>query len=229
MLREGPKSHVADSTDGPAASTGTAVPPRGGQATALAPRTAPSMGRGRRSGSIVAESTGVQQKLVSPSRGLPPSSSYMLPPGGVGPSSTFSFGTAPIAPQYPVPCISPHRLLSTVTLPPLPAPLPVPLPAPLPSPSFSSHGNLFRPPSPPLRPMSALAASTDRMSIQHLVSPHPPTPNVPSPPRFEMPPPVRLGPVSAVRIRSSSDGPASAAESQRILQSDVLASRRPTV
>ncbi|GJN91816.1 hypothetical protein Rhopal_004839-T1 [Rhodotorula paludigena] len=181
-------------------------------ASAMAPRSPPSSTRGRRSGSLVGEAGPSRPHYKLPA--LPPSSAYLSPPGGLGPSSTFSFGHLPTpssstsGPSARPP--SPLRAASPVLAMPSPiriSPLTSARPAtPLSSSTSRTFGAPRAPsPSPSMRPMSALAASTNRMSIAHLTSP---TLRAPTPPRFEVQreaPAVSLAtPTSALRRRSSS-------------------------
>ncbi|GAA6001679.1 hypothetical protein JCM10207_002262 [Rhodosporidiobolus poonsookiae] len=187
--------------------------------SAMAPRSPPSSTRGRRSGSLLGESSNRASNSGTHGTGLPPSTSYMLPPGGAGPSSSFSFGR----PSSYTPARPPSPS-SSVMLPPINPSL-----VHAPSPAFRAPSGLVRPaspgfartPSPGLvRPMSALTTSTNRMSIAHLTSQRPPSP------------PVRLtAAVSDVRLpsiptatsalrRSSSVGPSSSRSSSM--------TRRPT-
>ncbi|BGP45005.1 hypothetical protein JCM10450v2_000820 [Rhodotorula kratochvilovae] len=169
--------------------------------SAMAPRSPPASTRGRRSGSLAGEGSYFPSNVgTSGGTGLPPSSSYMLPPGGVGPSSTFSFGRPPSPVSAALanctrPASSSARRLSTSVGPGLVSPVPL-RPSATPAP--------FARPASPARSVSALAASTNRMSIAHLNAP---SPRPPSPQRWEAPPtPVsRLEhATSALRRRSSS-------------------------
>ncbi|GAA6035202.1 hypothetical protein JCM8097_006417 [Rhodosporidiobolus ruineniae] len=141
-------------------SIGTESPSTYSYPSAMAPRSPPSSSRGRRSGSIPGPATSTFSSNVGyHGTGLPPSSSYMNGLPG-GPSSTFSFGRpSSSASAYPRP---PSPASSYTLLPPINPALVRP-----PSPSITPQ-----PPRPasPSRPMSALTASTNRMSIAHLTS-----------------------------------------------------------
>ncbi|GAA5955949.1 hypothetical protein JCM8115_004370 [Rhodotorula mucilaginosa] len=153
---------------------------------------APPTIRQRRSGSLGSAHSGYQSNVGDATvHAFPPSSSYMTPlgggvgagGGGLGPVPPFGFGVQP----------APSQTCSTRSW--LTATRPVSAPgavaqgdgAPPPPPPFFL---LRRPPSPSSsseRPMSALAASADRMSIHHLTSASARMPGTRSPPRFEMP------------------------------------------
>ncbi|GAA6011687.1 hypothetical protein JCM8202_004117 [Rhodotorula sphaerocarpa] len=171
--------------------------------------------------------------------------------GNVSPFSGFSFDRTHPAPSA-IPLISPRS--ACIALPRLPA-LPSPPPprsfphASAPPPLPAALVQVARPPSPLARPMSALATSTSRMSIEHITSPTtaaaaalplPPPPPPPHPassssaPRFEMPPPspsIRtMMPTSAIRHSRSRTEPKPATRGgSPIKTQEGLTARRPTV
>ncbi|GAA5978525.1 hypothetical protein JCM11641_007973 [Rhodosporidiobolus odoratus] len=166
--------------------------------SAMAPRSPPASTRGRRSGSLVGQNAHFPSNVGASGSGLPPSSSYMTALGGAGPSSTFSFGHP--ASHFARPPSPSRHTLAPIN----PASAHVSSPA--------RHYGLVRPASPD-RPISALAASTNRMSIAHLTSER-----VPSPPAASAAPTSASG--AALRRRSASVGLAA-------LRSSSM-TRRPT-
>ncbi|GAA5887506.1 hypothetical protein JCM5296_002598 [Sporobolomyces johnsonii] len=122
----------------------------------FAPRSPPaSSTRDHRSGSLTSSQRGSPFSIGSGSSDLPPSSSYMtFPPGGVGPSSSFSFGTHKPSLSRTARSPSPARPSSFTR-----APAPV---------AGHSRG---RAPSP-----GPATGSSHRMSIAHLISPRAPSP-----------------------------------------------------
>ncbi|KWU45462.1 hypothetical protein RHOSPDRAFT_33082 [Rhodotorula sp. JG-1b] len=175
---------------------------------------APPTIRQRRSGSLGSAHSGYQSNVGDATvHAFPPSSSYMNPlggggggggGGGVGPVPAFRFGV-----RAPSSSCSTRSWLTATR--PISAPGAVARGEGTPPPPF-----LLRPPLPAssARPMSALAASADRMSIHHLTSSRM---RARSPPRFEMPKRANKYhtsvPTSALRHRSTatSFGPVAAA------------------
>ncbi|GAA5980174.1 hypothetical protein JCM10908_001562 [Rhodotorula pacifica] len=201
------------------ASTGTAVTSSSASTAAKAIRSAPPVSRERRSGSLgsaVAHSGYPSNVGDATAHAFPPSSSYMVPLGGVGPASTFRFGSAtsvvapaPTMQAGPARHIVPASRSGSI--------------------SGAASGTYVaqphRPPSPFSRPVSALAASTDRMSIHHLTSaerdraPPPPSSSASQQqPRFEMPRATSeirtIMPTSAVRRSTPGCGNAAVAHAE---------------
>ncbi|GAA5926869.1 hypothetical protein JCM3775_007064 [Rhodotorula graminis] len=163
--------------------------------SSIAPCSPPASAlRGRRSGSGE-ESYFPSNVGASGGSGLPPSSSYMLPAGGVGPASTFSFGRtpspAPTSAKSVITSTSSRDRMSVDVSPEKEAPslfykasmLPSGLVRP--APPFEPERDV----DPLARRMSKLAASTNRMSIAYLTAS---SARAPSPP--PSPPPLACAP-----------------------------------
>lgn len=193
--------------------------------------------RQRRSGSLGSAHSGYPSNVGDATvHAFPPSSSYMNPlgggvgigGGGVSPAPAFGFGVQ-LAPSQT--CSTRSWLTAT---------------RPTSAPGAVAHGEgapppqllLRRPPSPSSssseRPISALAASADRMSIHHLTTASARIRGARSPPRFEMP--KRASeyhtsvPTSALRrSTATSFGPAAAACARPAAAGDVAPhARKPT-
>ncbi|GAA5842385.1 hypothetical protein JCM9279_005368 [Rhodotorula babjevae] len=172
--------------------------------------------RGRRSGS--GEESYFPSNVGSGGgTGLPPSSSYMLPLGGVGPSSTFSFGRTPSPPppsaKSVVTSTSALERMSIDVSPSKEAPSLFYKPSPMPSGLVcpASPGGPSFVDDPTARRMSELAASTNRMSIAYLTASCARTPpsSSPLPPQARaLPPPQRSSSTSTTSTSTSSARPA---------------------